>query len=184
MFERQKTKVIAEDKPVIFHLVAIIAFCFFFSYSTLTAEIIYRNPRVYNVNYRFELSPDPEKINRTEDLKLWIPVPREWESQKAVKIISIEPKPHAEYTDPEHGNRILFWDFGREPEKSLYVVNLKYRLKVYEIHAEVEPGHIGSYDKTSREHRLYTRSTHHISITPRVAELAQQAVGTETNPYL
>jgi transglutaminase-like putative cysteine protease len=150
----------------------------------LQAEIIYRNPRVYNVDYRFELSPDPEKINRSEDLKLWIPVPREWDSQKGVKIVSVEPKPHAEYEDPEHGNQILYWDFGKEPGRALYAVNLKYRLKSYEVQAEVDPHRVGPYDQASREYGLYTRSTHHVRVTPRVEELARQVIGTEKNPYL
>ena len=40
------------------------------------AGIIYRNPQVMNVDYCFELVPDPAKIDRTKDLKLWIPIPR------------------------------------------------------------------------------------------------------------
>lgn len=146
--------------------------------------IIYRNPRVYNVDYKFELCPDPNKIDRDKDLKLWIPVPREWASQKAVKIISVAPKPHAEYTDPEHGNRMLFWDFGKTPEKTTYEINLRYRLESYEIYAEIDPNNVRTYDKTSEEYQLYTRSTHTVRITPKIREMAREAIGGETNPYL
>lgn len=146
--------------------------------------VIYRNPQVYNVDYSFELVPDPNKIDRAKDLKLWIPIPREWDSQKAVKIISVQPPPHAEYEDPEHGNRMLFWDFGKETEKPSYKVKIKFRLESYEVHAEVNPNKIGLYDKTSKEYALYTRSTHTISITPKIREMAREAVGDEDNPYL
>jgi transglutaminase-like putative cysteine protease len=146
--------------------------------------IFYRNPQVMNVDYCFELFPDPKKIDRNRDLKLWVPVPREWDSQKAVKIISVQPPPHAEYEDPEHGNRMLFWDFGKEPEKPSYKVDIKFRLESYEVHTEVDPEHIGPYDKTSKEYALYTRSTHTVSITPKIKEMAQEAVGDEKNPYL
>lgn len=148
------------------------------------AGIIYRNPRVYNVDYSFELFPDPKKIDRTKDLKLWVPIPREWDSQKAVQIISVQPPPHAEYEDPEHGNRMLFWDFGNEPEKPSYKVDIKFRLESYEVQAEVDPDKIGPYDKTTKEYALYTRSTHTVSITPKIREMAQEAVGDEKNPYL
>ncbi len=152
--------------------------------NSAVAGVIYRNPRVYNVDYSFELVPDPNKIDRAKDLKLWIPIPREWDSQKAVKIISVQPPPHAKYEDPEHGNRMLFWDFGKEPEKPSYEVNLKYRLESYEVHAEVDPNKIGLYDKTSKEYALYTRSTRTICITPKIKQMAQEAVGDEKNPYL
>ena len=152
--------------------------------SSGAAGLIYRNPRVYNVDYSFELVPDPNKIDRTKDLKLWVPIPREWDSQKAVKIISVEPEPHAEYTDPEHGNRMLFWDFGREPENASYKVNIKFCLESYEIHAKVDPNEIGPYDKTSEQYALYTRSTHKVHITPKIRQLAQAAVGNQKNAYL
>ncbi len=147
------------------------------------AGVIYRNPQVYNVDYSFELFPDPQKIDRTKDLKLWIPVPREWDSQKEVKIISVQPPSHAEYEDPEQGNRMLFWDFGKEPEKPSYRVDIKFRLESYGVHTEVNPEHIGSYDKKSKEYALYTRSTHTVSITPKIREMALEAVRDEKNPY-
>ncbi|MFB0555182.1 MAG: ankyrin repeat domain-containing protein [Phycisphaerae bacterium] len=152
--------------------------------SSVHKGIIYRNPRVYNIEYSFELFPDPDKIDRSKDLKLWVPIPREWDSQKAVKIISVQPEPHARYVDPEFGNPMLFWDFGKEPERPSYKVKLKYRVESYEIHADIDPNRIEAYDRTSQEYALYTRSTHTVSITPKVRELAQAAVGNEKNPYL
>ena len=152
--------------------------------TTSASGIIYRNPRVYNVDYSFELVPDPNKIDRAKDLKLWLHIPREWESQKAVKIISVEPESHAEYTDPDYGNPMLFWDFGKESEQSTYKVDIKFRLESYDISVEVDPELVGLYDKTSEEYALYTRSTHTISITPKIRELAKAAIGNETNPYL
>jgi len=146
--------------------------------------IVYSNPRVYNVDYSFEMVPDPNNIDRAKDLKLWIPIPREWDSQKAVKIISVQPEPHARYVDPEHGNPMLFWDFGKEPEQSTYKVDVKFRLETYEIHSEIDPERIGSYDKTGDEYALYTLSTHTNCITPKVKELARIAIGDEKNPYL
>ena len=147
-------------------------------------RITYRNPRVYNVDYSFEMVPDPNNIDRAKDLKVWIPIPREWDSQKAVKIISVQPEPHARYVDPEYGNPMLFWHFGKEPEQPCYKVDIKFRLESYDVSVEVDPERVGSYDKTSGEYALYTRSTHTISITPKIRELAQAAIGDEKNPYL
>jgi len=146
--------------------------------------IIYRNPRVYNVDYSFEMVPDPNKIDRAKDLKVWLSIPREWDSQKAVKIISVQPEPHARYVDPEYGNPMLFWDFGKEREQPSYKVDIKFRLESYDVKVEVDPNRVGPYDKTNKEYALYTRSTHTVHITPKIRELAREAVGHETNPYL
>ena len=147
--------------------------------------IVYTNPRVYNVDYSFEMVPDPNNIDRAKDLKVWIPIPREWDSQKAVKIISVKPEPHGRYVDPDYGNPMLFWDFGKEPEQASYKVDIKFRLESYQqVYVEVDPNRVGSYDKTSKEYAVYTRSTHTIHITPKIRELAHEAIGDETNPYL
>ncbi|HUU18847.1 MAG TPA: ankyrin repeat domain-containing protein [Sedimentisphaerales bacterium] len=152
--------------------------------SSVHSGVIYRNPRVYNVEYSFELFPDPNKVDRSKDLKLWVPIPREWDSQKAVKIVSVEPEPHGKYVDPEYGNPMLFWDFGREPEKPSYKVKLKYRSEQYDVHSNIDPNRVGPYDKTSKDYALYTRSTNTVTITDKVRRLAKTAVGDEKNPYL
>jgi len=149
-----------------------------------SSGIIYRNPRVFNIDYRFELCPDPNTIDRSKDLMLWIPVPREWDSQKAVKIISVEPEPHATYEDPEHGNRILFWDFEKMPVKESYEVNIKYRVEVFEVYSDIDPEQISTYNMNSKEYRLYTRSTYTTNINSEIMELAHTAVGDEKNAYL
>jgi transglutaminase-like putative cysteine protease len=145
--------------------------------------IEYVNPRVFNVDFTFELRPDSGTIDREHDLKLWLPVPGEWDSQRAVRIISVDPAPHAEYTDPEFGNRMFFWDFAEEPERPVYVVNLRYRLESFDLRADIDPDRVGAYDESSDLYALYTRSTDHIEISPEIVALAQEAVGDEDNPY-
>lgn len=148
------------------------------------AGLIYRNPRPFNVTYTFELEPDAAETDRAKDLKVWLPLPREWETQKAVKILSVTPAPDATIEDPEFGNRMAFWDFGRGPQRPIYKAQVRFRLEAYNVEANVDPANVGHYDKSSAEYRLYTRSERTISITPRVRELAKEAIGDETNPYL
>jgi hypothetical protein len=152
--------------------------------SPAAAEVVYWNPRPYNVTYIFELEPDPSKIDRAKDLKLWLPLPREWDSQKSVQILSIDPPPDGTYEDPEFGNRMAFWDFGKGPEKAVYTAAIKFRLEAYDVRVDVDPAKVGTYDKSSPEYALYTRSEHTICLTPKIQELAKEAVGDEKNPYL
>ena len=107
-----------------------------------TSCIVARNPHSYNVNYIFELSPGNECIDRSRDLKLWLPIPKEWDSQKAVEIISVDPEPLLQYEDPEHGNKMYYWDFGKLPAKSTYQVSLKYRFEALGTHLEINPDNI------------------------------------------
>ncbi|MHC4680639.1 MAG: ankyrin repeat domain-containing protein [Planctomycetota bacterium] len=79
---------------------------------------------------------------------------------------------------------MLFWDFGKEPRKPSYKVHLKYRSEQYEVHSNIDPNTVGPYDKKSKAYTLYTRSTRTVSVTPKVTELAQAAVGDEKNSYL
>lgn len=150
----------------------------------VAADVTYWNPRPYNVTYMFELEPDQNKIDRAKDLKLWLPLPREWESQKAVQILSIDPPPDGTYEEPDFGNRMAFWDFGKGPEKTVYMATIKYRLESYDIRVDVDPNKVGTYDKSSPDYKLYTRSEHTIRLTPKIYELAKEAVGDEKNPYL
>jgi transglutaminase-like putative cysteine protease len=146
--------------------------------------VIYSNPRVYNVEMSFEIIPDPAEIDRDQDLKVWIPISREWDSQKNVQIVSIQPKPQSQYTDPEYGNKIFYWDFGKYPVKPSYQVIIQARLLSYAVHTIIDSSNIKPYDKTSKEYELYTKSGHTIHITPKVKELAKEAIGNEANPYL
>lgn len=149
-----------------------------------SSNVIYRNPRVYNVDYSFEIFPDSVKIDRDQDLKVWIPIPREWDSQKAVKIISVEPEPNAKYEDPEFGNPIYFWDFGKGLEKESYEVKIKYRLESFEVHCNIEAEKISNYDKNSEKYQFYTRSSYTTNINSEIKEFADRIVGNEKNAYL
>ncbi len=149
-----------------------------------SSHIIYQNPRVYNVRISFEIVPDPLQIDREQDLKVWIPIPREWDSQKNVKIVSIQPEPYSQYIDLELGNKIFYWDFGRYSVKPSYIINIQLRLLSYEIQTKIDSSNIKPYDKTSKEYELYTKSGFTIHIIPKVKEMAKEAIENEKNPYL
>jgi len=148
------------------------------------SAITYRNPVEYDLEYIFELYPDLDKIDRSKDLKLWIPLLREWDSQRNVRIVSINPEPDSIYTDPEHGNKFVFWDFDRYPEQPFYRTEVRVRFESYEISTRIDTLVIKPFDKTSNLYKLYTSPGYTIEITPKVREFVKEAVGNEQNPYL
>jgi hypothetical protein len=62
------------------------------------SNISYSEPLEYDIEYIFELYPDLNNLDKSKHLKLWIPVPRDFASQKNVHILSVEPKPYSKYT--------------------------------------------------------------------------------------
>lgn len=148
------------------------------------SAITYRNPVEYDLDYIFELYPDLNKIDKRNDLKLWIPLPREWDSQRNVSIVTINPEPDSIYTDPEHGNKFVFWDFSRYPEQPFYRTEVRVSFESYEINSWIDTAQVKPYDKTSYEYKLYTSPGYTIEITPKVTEFVKEAVGDEQNPYL
>jgi len=148
-----------------------IIWSFVFSANLTAAEkthgVAYTNPRVYNVVHVFELVTNPQAIDRSRDLKLWIPIPREASSQKAIEIVSVSRPAGGAFEDLEHGNRMLFWDLGEGPRRSSYKVTLLYRLDSYEVQARVNPDDV--FDKSTESETLiqYTRSSPTIGLSPK-----------------
>lgn len=155
-------------------------------YDSQEFDAFYKNPKVINVEYRFELNPGSLEINDSEDLKVWIPLPRDWDTQKVVEVSKIEPKCDKDYYDPEHGNRILFWDFNNHPTDTSYKITICYRIENYQTYPKDTSifSSVIPYNKNSKEFKLYTKSTNRVNITPQIIDMAKEAIGDETNPYL
>jgi len=141
----------------------------------------YKNPKVIDVEYKYKINLDSININRKEDLKVWIPVPRDWNTQKVVEISKVEPECDKDYFDPEHGNRILYWDFGKYPEAESYEIKIDFRIENFQIYvndsefSKIAKQHDSiNYDKDSNEYKLYTRSTQkRVHLTPEITEMAK-----------
>jgi len=149
----------------------------------LKSKISYVDSSKWDVEYIFELYPDFSKIDIHKDLKLWIPVPMEWDSQKNIHIFSVDPKPEAEYKDSEYGNTFYYWNFSKYPQKTVYRVAIRFLIDSYGINAIIDTNSIKEYDKTSELYSLYTKSGHTIDITPKVRELTREAIQSEINLY-
>ncbi|MEJ2635629.1 MAG: transglutaminase domain-containing protein [Calditrichia bacterium] len=148
------------------------------------SNVRFINPLAYDIEYIFELYPDLDKIDKFKDLKLWIPFPREWDSQKQVQLVSTMPNPHSEYTDKEYGNKFFFWNFGKYSNNSNYRVRIRFKFKTYEIKSSIDSSKIIPYNLPEEEFDVYLRSTKTINITPRIRTFALEAISEEENPYL
>jgi transglutaminase-like putative cysteine protease len=88
--------------------------------------------------------------------------------------------------EPVHGNGVLYWRSTDQPEPGKTVkFGEQFYVTVYAISAQVNPGDVQPYDTSSELYQLYTKSEKNLEAAEAlVIQAAQEAVGSETNPYL
>jgi len=127
-------------------------------------------------------------INSTMDrLQVYLPVPREWASQRNVSIERIEPTPTMISTDPIYGNGIAYFLLNNVPKHSSWNFTIQYTFTFYETHIQVDPAKVGEYNISDPEYAKYTRHRPADDVEsddPIIQNAAKDIVGAETNPYL
>lgn len=143
----------------------------------------YGNPHRFQANNT--LSIPREYLPDFGTLQVWLPLPVELGSQKNISVIQLEP---AEYVKSkpiitgDHGQ--VYFEIPLDKINDEYVnVSAIYEFTTFERRHMVDPELIGPYDTTSELYKTYTRSQQNIEITPEIADLAEEIVGDETNPY-
>ena len=110
-------------------------------------------------------------------------LPGDHDHQK-VKLGNIFPVPEQIVTDPDHGNRIVIWNYKPVAGEEQIYFRIDFSAEVSTRMTDVDPARIGAPDKGSLLWRTYTRNETWIEADGRVAETARTVVGAERNPYL
>jgi transglutaminase-like putative cysteine protease len=144
----------------------------------------FSNPQTFRIWFTVTIV----NINSTMDrLQVYLPVPREWASQRSVSIERIEPTPTTISTDPIYGNEIAYFLLNKVPKHSSWNFTIQYTFTFYETHIQVDPVKVGEYNISDPE---YAKYTHHRpaedieSDDPIIQNAAKDIVGAELNPYL
>jgi len=127
-----------------------------------------------NVSYSYK---DQER-----SILLWVSLPQDRPGQK-VKVTNISPEPRELITEPQTGNKVVFWKID-SPEQG---TNLVFR---YDIEVENSPV-VNSIDDSKirkdgeelKKLSRWTVSEPWIEITPAIAAKAREIAGREENPY-
>lgn len=143
----------------------------------------YGNPHTFTAHST--LSIPREMLAENGTLKVWIPLPVEIESQKDIRILSLEPEKYI-VSEPVTTGDIgqAYFEIPLE-EMSDSFINLSaaYQFTTFERRFEIDPDTIEPYDTTSELYKKYTASQSNIEITPEIATLAESIIGDEKNPY-
>jgi transglutaminase-like putative cysteine protease len=115
--------------------------------------------------------------------KVWMPLPKQWDTQKGIEVIDITPYPSEVYFDSE-GNQIIFWQEtleGGEP----FVFSEEFEISILVKTWNIDKTKVNEYDPSDPVLRLFLGSTEYIQTAhPEIRALAEGIVGEEGNPYL
>lgn len=101
-----------------------------------------------------------------------------------VKFVRYSIEPTSSYVEKENGNKIIYWELtDRLKDDATIELRRRFQYITYETKYEINPDEIGEYDQDSRLYKFYTKSEPFIELSQEIVSLAEQIVGTETNPY-
>ena len=113
--------------------------------------------------------------------KIWAPIPRSWDEQRDVAIITITPNPNDLYQDGTFGNQIAYW---RRNVNNASSISLTFDISLLRQEWLIDPNNIGEYDLDDPEIQLYLSPNTHIqSDHPEIIQTAVRIIDGEANPY-
>ena len=140
------------------------------------------------VSFRIEYTVTIVTMNSTMDkLQVYLPVPREWDSQNAVQIEEISPKPTSINEDPDYANKMAYFLLSNVPRGQSRNFTVQYSFTFHETHTRVDPAKVGQYDASDATYIKYTKQRPADKVEsddPVIQKAASEIVGKETNPYL
>lgn len=151
--------------------------------SNKSFEGAYGNPHTFTAHSTLNIPREMLAENGT--LKVWFPLPVEIDSQKDIRILSLEPERYA-ISEPVTAGDIgqVYFEIPLEEMSDSFInLTVAYRFTTFERRFEIDPDTIGPYDTTSELYQKYTASQPNIEITPEITTLAESIIGDETNPY-
>jgi transglutaminase-like putative cysteine protease len=131
--------------------------------------------------YRFEVKPDPDRVAEGTGTQLWWSAPKEWGTQRMVRIESIVPPPKATYIDPRNGNAIYYWDFDNASKPAF---ETRFAWRSLSFSNPVRLNAVEPIDEKDEILKACLAEDAVIALTPAIRELAERLGSTESNPML
>ncbi len=145
--------------------------------------LMHGNPQQYSIIYSVAIH---NRGFSPSDIRLYLPMPGEWDAQKELRIGDISPAPQSQKMDEKTGNGVIYWRLQSIPKKnSSEIFTLPFDLTAYETNTYINPATVKAYQTETEEYKLYTRYEKYIEVNdPKIRQLADEIAGAETNPYL
>ena len=143
----------------------------------------YGNPRTYRISYTATIVNIDSTMDRVQ---IYLPLPREWESQKNVQIESVTPKPNSINVETEYGSKMAYFELYDVRPGQSREFTAQYTFTFYETHMTIDPSKIGSYNKSDPEYIKFSAHRPHENIEsndPLIQNAAAEIVRGAENAY-
>lgn len=148
-----------------------------------SAKMQYQNPVTYKGVHTISIPRD--ELPKSGTYRIWLPLPINYGPQTQVAIESVIPTKWVKQPPSIDGDiSLLYMEVPMEELSEDLFIQVKFAFTHYEQRSCVDPGNVGEYDQCSELFKKYTRSYGNTEITADIHEMAQEIVGSETNPYL
>lgn len=160
-------------------------------------RVNYVNPRAYLVTYSVTLDNVDAAVN---SLEIYMPFPKEYDSQTNVNVREIQPEGYQLNSDPQGKAKMLYWlKYGEPGKGEKLIFREKFEYVCYEINtdgdsmksavkgqweAAVDVMNVAPYNTQSKIYNDYTIGERYIEAdNPQIIQQAQEIVGIEEDPY-
>ncbi len=119
-------------------------------------------------------------------LRFWSAAIREYQNQKNIHNVSIEPEPTDRFPDPENGNHILYWDFS--PHLTVgdtIVIKRRFSYSTYDFAPKINPDSVMVHwpEIPADIKTFYTKPERSLEQTTEMTDTIRTIIGNETNPF-
>ena len=149
---------------------------------TPSKPIDYIDPQQYSVTYVVTVR---NGSFTPTDVRLYLPVPSEWEAQQDLEITKVDPEMTAREMDQNNNNEMVYWKFSGTPAAGeTQRFTLAFEFTAFETVTNIDPEKIKPYQQDSPEYIKYTKPETYVESTdPEITALASSLTTEEDNPY-
>ena len=147
---------------------------------TLPGETLPPVTTTYRVEQNVTLSEIPAGA---KTVKWWISIPNDDRYQEVLDFsVVAAPGTWSTVTEPDHGNRFMLVEVASPAAGSL-TTKVAFTLRRRSVFTEIDPAKVGPITDSHR--RLFVdelrQDAPHMAVSPRIAKMANETCGTETN---
>lgn len=124
-------------------------------------------------------------LPKTGTFKIWFPLPVLTGPQDSISVSSITPDTYVKQPpSTDEDISLSYMEVPLEQLRGDLNVSVQFQFTHYQENFQVDPGNVGTYNKSSPIYKEYTRSYGNTYISNEIKETAKKVVGNEKNPYL